>query len=817
MKFTASWLNNFVSLDDIDSTQLSDKLTMLGLEVDGVEETFTELESFVTCRLLKVSKHPDADKLTICEVEADNGENFEVVCGAPNVREGMITALAKPGTKLPNGTKIKKSKVRGVVSLGMLCSASELNLSEDHTGIMDLDESIAPGIPLATALGLRDTVIEVDLTPNRPDCASVYGIAREVAGFTGRKLNAPIDTPTELTGEGIDYKVIVEDSSLCPRYTARKLNNVTIGASPEWMQHQLLAVGMRPINNIVDITNYVMLEMGQPLHAFDFDKLRGQTVVVRPPKNNEKHLITLDNIKRDLDEDMLMICDAEGPVAVAGVMGGLNSEVTQTTTTILIESACFNPVSVRKTARKLNIPSEASYRFERGVDPNLAHQAMERAVQLIVKYGNATADATGIDVYPGEKVLLELPLRTKKVNSLLGINLKQEQIAQYLKDIEFTVAADGDDSLVTVPSFRIDIEREIDLVEEIARLVGYNEIPTTQPTIAMHYPKRDALRELRNNLCSILTSHGYYEAINYSFVTDKHFDAFALEDNDFRRNATHLLNPLSEEQNIMRTMLLPGLLENVRRNINFQQPDIKLFEIGKTFFAREKGELPTEKQQLCAVITGNRFPDSESLYFSDFTSDFFDIKGVTESIIRTTRIAGKSKNLTFHIPEDLKTIEPYCDPSCILEIKDGKSLLGIIGRVNQKVVASFNIKQPVFFLEFDLDQITLLPKKDKQFIPLPKFPSVKRDIALLIPDNVAGGQLVDSIYGQKQKLVESVQLFDVYRGKSIEEGYKSVALSVTYRSATKTLQDKAVEKVHKNIVNNIMTKFNARYREGTEA
>jgi len=446
MKFTLSWLNQFISIDGLTAAQIADNLTMLGLEVDSVAPLFAELEPITTARVTEVNKHPDADKLTVCSVDIGE-EIIQVVCGAPNVRAGMLTAIAKPGVKLPDGTKIKKSKVRGVTSAGMLCSARELGLSNDHQGLLELDGQLNAGIPLVDALGLRDTVIEVDLTPNRPDCASVRGIAREVGSFTGGVLKPLVPLVTPLTGVNTGYEVLIEDPDLCPRYTARRLTDVTIGPSPLWMQQRLNAVGMRPINNIVDITNYVMLESGQPLHAFDFTTLKGGKIVVRRPAVDEISLTTLDNSQRQLDPEMLLICDAERPVAIAGVMGGLDTEITGTTTTILLESACFNPVSIRRTARKLGIPSEASYRFERGVDPNLANSALERAVNLIVEITGAHADTDGVDVYPGKRALLCLQLRIERVCSLLGMKLSRDQVADYLRSIKFQVTALDDTTL----------------------------------------------------------------------------------------------------------------------------------------------------------------------------------------------------------------------------------------------------------------------------------------------------------------------------------------------------------------------------------
>ncbi|HHD63247.1 MAG TPA: phenylalanine--tRNA ligase subunit beta, partial [Desulfobulbaceae bacterium] len=802
MKFTLSWLSTFVSVDDLASDALAEKLTMLGLEVDAVTPLYQGLEKIITARVMEVGKHPNADRLTLCQV--DTGEEIiPIVCGAPNVRQGLVTALARPGVRLPDGMKIKKAKVRGEQSLGMLCSARELGLSEDHSGIMELDDTLSIGLPLTKALDLADTMIEVDLTPNRPDCASVLGIAREVAGFTGRVLRLPVQNVPALDSSDVEFSVTVENPALCPRYAARKLTGVSIGPSPWWMQRQLLAVGMRPINNIVDITNFVMLEYGQPLHAFDFKKLRQGEIIVRCPRKGEKSFVTLDGNERMLADDTLMICDGEGPVAVAGVMGGMDSEVTEQTTEVLLESACFDPVSIRRTARRLNLPSEASYRFERGVDPNVTLLAMQRAVQLMVELAGAEVSRGGVDEYPGKKELLALELRPARVCDLLGIQLSSDEIAAYLRAINFEVTGTGDPALhVVVPSFRPDVEREIDLIEEIARLFGYNEIPTTMPSIDMAYPPRDELRELRMEVSSVCTGEGFYEAINYSFVDEKHLDHMGLAVDDQRRQVTRLLNPLTEEQAVMRTMLLPGLLENICRNINYQQPDIKLFEIGKIFIQQESGVQPLERYQLCAVCTGTRYPGSTPIHFSGQQADFLDIKGLVESIIDALYLQGSTCPLDF-IPVTVGC-QSYMEPVFAVSLVDGDKEIGRIGRIKKDVLSAMGIKQPVYFFECDLHLLQDLPRKQKQFVAIPRFPMVKRDIALLVPEQVPAGELLESIRSRRTEHVESVDIFDVYSGKPIEEGMKSVALSVTYRSRKKTLDDVTVDRIHEKIVNSLM-------------
>lgn len=812
MKFTLSWLNQFISTEGLSPAQLADKLTMLGLEVDAVTELHVELEQIITARVSAVSRHPDADKLTVCTVDTGS-EEIQVVCGAPNVRPGMLSALARPGIRLPDGTKIKKSKVRGVTSAGMLCSAKELGISDDHGGILDLNSNLPIGQSLATALGLRDTVIEVDLTPNRPDCASVRGIAREVGGFTGSDPSPLVDAITPLTGKDVGFEVHIQAPDLCPRYAARRLTNVSIGPSPQWMQRQLIAVGMRPINNIVDITNFVMLESGQPLHAFDFETLQDAQIVVRRPQSHETSLTTLDGQERALDPEMLLICDGRRPVALAGVMGGLETEITATTTSILLESACFNPVSIRRTARKLGIPSEASYRFERGVDPELATSALERAVNLMVQYAGAQADQDGIDAYPGQKPPVHLRLRLERVQTLLGISLDSEEVARYLRGIGFVVTAlDAQALQVTVPSFRIDIDREIDLIEEVARLYGYNEIPATQPVIRMDYPRRDDLRNLRQETAHILTAQGFYEAINYSFIPEINLDHCRLTETDPRRRVTRLINPLSEEQAIMRSMLLPGMLENIRRNINFQRADIRLFETGKVFLQHAANSLPEERLSLCAVVSGCRHPDAEPIHYSSLHSDFLDIKGAVVNLLRVLRISGCDGSRMFQTGNT----QPYCDPGCAMVIKNGEQIIGSLGAVHRETLKEFGIKQPVYFCEIDLQDLLGMSKEPKKFNPLPRYPSVRRDMSLVVPDSVPAGELLEAIHTQQQKYVESADIFDVYRGKPIQPGYKSVSLSITYRSATATLDDQSVDKVHDKIVNSLMAVFSARYREGSE-
>ena len=549
------------------------------------------------------------------------------------MRQDLCVVIALPGTTLPGNFKIKKSKVRGIESQGMLCSERELGLSESHEGIMELPDDTPHGESFIEHSGLKDTLVEVDLTPNRPDCASVIGIAREVAGITKKELTVPFKD-TILASTSSSFSVKVESSELCPRYAGRLIKGVKIGPSPWWLRKRLISIGLRPINNIVDVTNLVMMEYGQPLHAFDFDTLAGQSIVVRTPRENEKEFTTLDNVTRTLDNDTLMICDGEGPVAVAGVMGGLDSEVTDKTTNILLESACFNSVSIRKTARRLNLPSEASYRFERGVDPDGTINAMERAVTLMCEISGGTAEAGGIDVYEGKQPATTLNLRISRTSELLGVPLTSKQVSELLESIAIGCKDIDDDTLlVTPPSFRVDLEREVDLVEEVARLIGYNEIPMSLPTVDLSYPEQDSARIKRNRISQFMTSIGFSEAINYSFYSSSYTSLMKLEKSDERSSHIKILNPLSEGQDVMRTTLLPCLFENVRRNINFQQTSCHLFEIGKVFFPVQGEDLAKETVRLSGVLFGLRNGSGLPFHFKNEQIDIYDTKGAVEALL----------------------------------------------------------------------------------------------------------------------------------------------------------------------------------------
>jgi len=808
MKFTLNWLKEYVDFD-LTVEELCDRLTMLGLEVDSVTDLYRDLDGVRVARIDRVEPHPNAGKLSICDVTVD-GVTERVVCGAPNARPGLWTAFTPPGVTLPSGIIVKEAKIRGEVSRGMLCSEKDLGISEDHSGIMEISGTAAGDGSLVEVLGLRDTLIEVDLTPNRPDCACLAGIAREVAGFTGGKLKIPqAEAVPELSGD-VPFGVDILAFDACPRYAARMLKNVTIGPSPWWLRKRLLAVGMRPINNVVDVTNLVMMELGQPLHAFDFNRLAGGRIVVRKAAAGER-MVTLDGVARELDPEMLLICDAEKAVAIAGVMGGENSEVGDDTKDILLESAYFNPVSIRRTARQLKMGTEASYRFERGIDPEGVTRALARTTRLIAEVAAAEIVPGGVDCRTGMTPPRLIELRISRTNDLIGMTLSRDEIVRSLTGIEITVEKKNDDVLIVrPPSFRVDLEREVDLVEEIARIKGFNEIPSSLPRVPMNLPVIDENRKLRQKIASIMIAQGFTEVINYSFVTEKHFDQLNIPADDAARKTVRLLNPLNEEQSIMRSLLLPGILENLKWNINRQSIDVHLFETGKVFL-QEGDELPREKTMMVGVLSGRRSPKAPVLHFGDAAVDIYDVKGIAEVVLQELRLA---EVVTTAAGDE--TVPTFAESGYYAELQlqaDRARRVGCFGKISWDVLKSFFIKQDAYFIELDIDAILELSPVPKVFSSLPRFPAVTWDVAVIVPERVAAGEMLKAVYDLHETLVEKAEIFDIYKGKGIEKGSKSVAISITYRSEEKTLDDETVDTVHQNIIKTLENRFQGRLRE----
>ncbi|MGB5750686.1 MAG: phenylalanine--tRNA ligase subunit beta [Desulfobacterales bacterium] len=804
MKVSLSWLKDYIDIQ-MDAADLADALTMAGLEVESVANRYAYLQTVFVGRVTEVNPHPNADKLTICRVETGD-HSRTVVCGAPNVSEGMLAPLALPGTVLPDGTRLEKSVIRGEKSDGMLCSEMELGLGIDSSGIMALNPSLKVGDQIAEALGLEDTVFEFDLTPNRPDCLSVIGIAREIAAIQNTPLNYPDysiadkkDKISTLTS------VIIEAPDHCPRYSARLVENIKVKPSPFWIQDRLLSVGLRPINNIVDITNYVLMETGQPLHAFDFDQLAQNRIVVKTAIAGDK-FVTLDQKERQLNSQMLMICDGEKQVGVGGVMGGLNSEIENSTRRVLIEGAYFNPVSIRKTSKTLGLNTDASHRFERGVDPEGTVRAVNRAAQLMVEFGEGTLIAGIIDEYPQPQKLNKVSLSTARTHRLLGIHPDGKEIVKLLESIEFKVekmtSESGDQQLLVVPpSFRVDISRPEDLMEEIARLAGYNDIPITFPAMPAEARPPAHKLVLRNHLKDLMTGFGFTEAITYSFVGEASCDHLRLKADDPRRNLIHILNPLSEDQAVMRTSLATGLIETAVYNIAQQVKNLKLFEIGKLFIKTDSQDLPREPEFLAALWTGSRH--NASWHGREIACDFYDIKGVAEGLIGALKI----ENIRFAAMSDGDC--DYTRPGYTAKILAGDTPIGLVGEIHPEVREVLDLKQSAYIFELDLDIINALIPQTIKFKLLPKFPAIYRDITIIIDRRIETQTVLEAVENIHEDLVQNLLLFDVFEGDPIAAGKKSVSFRITYRSSDKTLEDDDVNDLHKSITDRLLRAFDA--------
>jgi len=801
MKVSLSWLKEYVDID-MDVNDLADALTMAGLEVEAVSDRYDYLNRVVIGRLVKIDPHPNADKLKLCRV--DIGDRIiTVVCGAPNVKYDMLVPCAMPGTCFPKGTILEKSIIRGEASEGMICSEIELGLGANSDGIMELGPNHSVGFPLNKALGLSDPVLEIDLTPNRPDCLSIIGTAREIAAFQKKKVTYPEICLPESFDDISDYtSITIMDPELCPRYAASLVFDITVGRSPFWLQDRLVSVGLKPINNIVDITNFVMMESGQPLHAFDFDRLAEHRIVVRTAGEGES-FVTLDGKERRLDREMLMICDGEKPVALAGVMGGLNSEIEDSTTKILLESAYFDPVSIRKTSKKTGLNTDASHRFERGVDPKGTITALHRATQLIAEIGGGKLIKGTIDEYPNPLSDRIIDISGTALNRRLGIDLGINDIENHLKSIEFQVhKIDNDRLRVIPPSCRVDITRFEDITEEIARLFGYNNIKTTFPLIPAEARHPSKKIESRDRIKCLMTGLGFNEAINYSFINYLSCDRLNLEPEDKKRQVINVLNPLSEDQSIMRTSLIPGLLETMKYNISVQNRNLKLFEIGNVFFKTgQKDSLPDEIEMLAGLWTGKR---EDAVWFSkEIDCDFYDIKGVVEELLGNLGIVNSDFT---HMPMASCF---YTKPGFTAQVIIKDEPIGLVGELHPKVLTNYDLKQTAFIFEFNFDKLISHMPDTKSVSPIPKFPATSRDITLIVDKDIEANKILQSVMDLNEELVENLHLFDVFEGDPIPAGRKSISFRITYRSSSETLEDNRVNNLHKSISDRLLRKIDA--------
>ncbi|SHE83156.1 phenylalanine--tRNA ligase subunit beta [Clostridium fallax] len=792
MKVPYNWLKDYVNID-IDAKELGDKLTLSGSKVEEVIMAGDEIQNIVTCKIEKIEQHPDADKLKICEVNIGKEEPIQIVTAATNMKEQDKVPVALHGAVLADGSKIKKGKLRGVVSNGMFCSEEELGIAGDEPvhGLMILPEDMEIGIDIKKALGLNKAIIDFEITSNRPDCLSVLGIARETAATLGTEYKKPNMKYTSKNSSNISEELRVEiKDSLCKRYMARGVKNVKIAPSPQWMQERLLDAGVRPINNIVDITNFVMLELGQPMHAFDKREITTGTIVVERAKNGEK-FITLDEEERELNEDVLAIKDGEKTIALAGIMGGLNSEVKDDTKEIIFESANFDGTNIRVNSKNLGLRTESSSRFEKDIDPNLAEEALNRACALIEELNCGDVMEGTIDIYNEKKEEKILEVSSTWINGFLGTNLSKEEMKEFLDRLDLKTEISGEALKIKVPTFRIDINIKEDIAEEVARIYGYDKIPTTIIKTTTEREPKDKKQQLDDKVIDTMISSGLNQSISYSFVSPKVFDMIALEGDSILRKVVKIKNPLGEDYSIMRTTTIPSMMESLARNYSRNNEVARLFEIGKIYIPNEdQTKLPEEKNILTIGLYGD--------------CDYLDLKGILENLIDALGLTKctfvrEKENVSYH-------------PGKTANLLIGKEKAATLGEIHPDVTENYGIDTPVYMAEINLDVLYKYANIIKEYKPLPKFPAVTRDIALLVDDEVLVQEIEDSIRKAGGSLVENVKLFDVYKGKQIPEGKKSIAYAIVYRDENKTLTDKEVNKVHDKILRALEYKLGAQLR-----
>lgn len=794
MLVSLSWLKEFVDIDE-DAKTIAEGLTMSGSKVEGIKSYGEEISNVVVGQIVSLEKHPNADKLWVGIVDIGS-EKLQIVTGAENIKAGDYIPVALHGATLPGGVKIKRSKLRGVESEGMMCSAEELGLDESllpeyqRNGIFILPP-LPLGMDINEALQLKDDVLEFEITPNRPDCLSVVGIARETAATFRKSFRMPEIRVTEVE-EPNPARVTIEAPDLCYRYVARVVKNVKIGPSPIWMQVRLLKAGIRPINNVVDVTNYVMLELGQPLHAFDLDKVKNKHIIVRRARDGEK-LVTLDGKERILDSSMLVIADEEKAIGLAGVMGGENTEITDSTVNILIESANFKGSNIRHTSKKLGLRSEASARFEKGLDPEITVLACERAAQLMEKYCGGEVLKGIVDEYPKPMERTVLTVRPDRINKFLGTNLATSEMIEILRSLEFEVVEKGEELEIKVPHFRKDVTMEADIAEEIARLYGYNNIEdslmknaqTTLGSLTKEQQLEEKARE-------VLLACGLNEIVTMSFMGERDLDRINVPKDSVLRKAVKIINPLGEEQSLMRTTLLPFMLNVAYTNYSRKVGEFRAFEISRVFLPKELPlkELPEEVKTISLGMYGKEV-------------DFYTIKGVIEELLEVMGIVDV---------EYVRAEEPSYHPGRSAKILFKEEVLGVFGEVHPDVLENYDLPVRVYAGELNLDKIIKFANVDKKYTSLPKYPAVERDIAVVVDEDLFVAEVEKVIKEAGRGFVEKTALFDVYKGPNIPEGKKSVAFSIWYRSYEKTLTDEEVNEVHARIVKALEEKLGAKLR-----
>lgn len=807
MRVSYKWLQQYVELDNISPYELAEKLTLVGLAVEGIEDPGKAITKVYTGKILKIDTHPNADKLVVCQVTT-GAEEVQIVTGAPNVREGQVVPVAVVGAKLAGGLVIKKAKLRGMESRGMLCSGGELGLDpnmmpqEQAHGIMILPADTPVGVDVKPLLGLDDVILELELTPNRGDCMSMLGVAREVAAVLNKPLKMPTVSLDEIAPEPEDRVLVdIQEPDLCRRYVARLLKNVKVTSSPAWMQQRLRAAGVRPINNIVDVTNYVMMELGQPLHAFDYHKLRDGHIIVRRAAEDEL-IVSLDKSERKLTADMLVIADPNEPVAVAGVMGGLYSEVTQETTTVLLESAYFNPVSVRRTSRDLGLRSESSSRFEKGIDITGCLRAADRAAGLLAEMGAAQVVNVTVDNYPEQAIEKTILLRPQRVNDVLDLQLTKTEISELLTRLQFKIQDDEKGIMVTVPSYRNDVSIEVDLIEEVARMYGYNRISSTLPKGVVTQGTRTYAQTMVYRVKNFFSQIGFSEVITYSFISPRVFDRVGIPADSMYRNVVALQNPLSEEQSVMRTLLYPGLLEVLQRNNNHRIMNGAIFELGNLYYPRENEPLPEEVAALAVAVSGVT-PSGWNTRSIDM--DFYFLKGFLDALLDNLGV----KDVSYQPAGDI----PGFHPGRTATVLAGDQELGMIGEVHPDVQEEYDLSQRVTVLELNFNRLIEVSGMSRQYKPLPKFPGVDRDLAVVVHKEIPVSKIIKVIYGAGGSILQDVRVFDIYQDQHFEKGHQSIAFALKFQAKDRTLTDEEVSKKVDSITKVLSSEFGATLRK----
>ncbi|MFW5873139.1 MAG: phenylalanine--tRNA ligase subunit beta [Bacillota bacterium] len=794
MQVSHNWLNSYIDLP-YTPYELEKKLTMAGLEVEKLEFLGAGLEDIVIGKVLDVKDHENADKLHVCQVDCGDDETYQIVCGADNVRKGLKVPVALPGTTLPGGMEIGTARLRGVKSNGMICSADELELAEERQpGIMELPDDFSIGADFIDEYMLNDYVYKLDLTPNYSRCLGMLGIARELSALADEPLEIDYPEYRLEAEEELPVEIEIEDESLCSRYTVRLIKGIEIGPSPIWMQRYLKAAGIRPINNVVDITNFVMLEYNQPLHAFDFDKVSGDKIIVRRASEDEE-LITLDGQTRDLDEEVLVIADQDKAIGLAGVMGGEETEVTAETENILLETASFDPVNIRTTARKFALPSESSHRFERKVDIKAIEEVSARAAYLFGKYAGAEVIGNLNEEYPSPEEELVLNINAKKVNGHLGINIDQEEIKNMLEALGFSVEIATDNLKVVVPSFRTDVEYQADLIEEVARVYGYNNIPYTRPA-SKGSGGRNEKQKKELTLKKLLQGQGLDEAKTFSlWESNNKFLKLLPED---KAIALRLKNPLSEAFADLRTTLIPGLINVLANNSRKQVKKMAVHEIGQVFFD-SGAEKPGEKNMLAMASMG---ADVESWNLD--APDFFYLKGVLENLFDYYKI----ENYSFE-----KAAYEIFHPGRAANILVAGQELGMIGEIHPDIQNEEDLPERTAVVEINLEELFSLTGRDSiRHGEISRYPSTERDLALIVPEEITAGDIIEVIKINSGAILEEVELFDYYKGRQIPEGKKSLALKLTYLDKDKTIKEEDVAREIEKVIKELKNRFNVEIR-----